>query len=229
MSELENKTEQVFPKGSQQILTNESPKYPEPTAMGNEKIAIMKHQLTQLDMRKAGVGAKNFYCAELAIRNISDITIATVLFEVDFYDVNGDIIDQVKHKEHELNPSNSRAIFIASTMDPDTVRIKSYNCKLTKTITADIEKIRICRHVIKTVENGEEIEGIVKNISRFKTDAALVANFSNSNNENIGSKVIILRDIEPGCTKQFSFVFQPQEGDAVRTYSLYIICDVEER
>jgi hypothetical protein len=229
MNELKNKTEQIFPKGSQQKCTNEPPKYPEPTATGNEEIAIMKHQLTQLDMRKAGAGAKNFYCAELAIRNISDVTIATALFEVDYYDVNGNVVDEVKHKEYEIKSGNSRAIFIASTADPDTVRIKSYNCKLTKAITADVEKIRICRHVINTVENGEEIEGIVKNISRSKTDAALVANFCNSKNENIGSKLIILRNIEPESTRQFNFVFHPREGDAVRTYSLYIIYDIEER
>jgi hypothetical protein len=180
-------------------------------------------------MRKAGAGAKNFFCAELAIRNISDVTIATALFEVDFYDVNGNIVDEVKHKEYEIYPGNSRAIFIASTTDPDIVRIKSYSCKLTKVITADVEKIRICRHIIRTVEKGEEIEGIVKNISRFKTDAALVANFCNSNNENIGSKLIILKNIEPESTRQFSFVFHPREGDAVRTYSMNVIYDIEER
>ena len=229
MNETKDKIEQLLPKDRPQKFACEKPNYPEPTATGNEKIAIMKHSLSQLDMRKAGAGAKNLYCVEIAVRNISESTIATAIFEVDFYDVYGNLVDTVRHKELDIKPNISRALFIASTADPDTIRIKSYNCKLTKTITADIEKIRICRHVIRTVEDGEEIEGIVKNISPIKTDAALVANFSDYKNENIGNKVIILKDIEPDCTKQFSFIFKPQEGDSVRTYSLYIICDIEER
>jgi hypothetical protein len=62
----------------------------------------------------------------------------------------------------------------------------------------------------------------VKNISEVKTDAALIATFYDHNKENIGTKVIILKDIEPNGIKQFHFIFKPQEGDIVETYNLNI-------
>jgi hypothetical protein len=93
MNKLENTIEKPLIKDNLKSFTNEKPEFPEPTATGNEEIAIMKHSLSQLDMRKAGAGAKNFYCTELAIRNISESTIATAIFEVIFYDVNGNIVD----------------------------------------------------------------------------------------------------------------------------------------
>ena len=68
----------------------------------------------------------------------------------------------------------------------------------------------------------EEVKGIVKNISNTATDAAIVANFYGPNNENIGCRVIILRDIKPGNVKQFLIIFKPQDGDIVKNLALSV-------
>ena len=75
---------------------------------------------------------------------------------------------------------------------------------------------------MKTTDVGEEVMGIVKNISQFKTYAAVVATFFDSNKENIGNRIIIMRDIEPDSIKQFCFIFKPMAGDRVRSYALNI-------
>ena len=101
-------------------------------------------------------------------------------------------------------------------------KLKSYDIKITRMTTADVEKLQLRRHEIRTTDAGEEVRGIVKNISNIKTDAALIATFLDPKKENIGAKVIILRDIEPNSTKQFHLLFKPMEGDVVRTYTLNI-------
>ncbi len=154
---------------------------------------------------------------------------AIITFEAIFYDAQGNIADTVKHTELHLRPNTSRGCNIISWQDPDKIKIKSYNLKVKRAITADIEKVQICNQMIKTTAEGEDISGIVKNISESKTDAALVANFVDSNNEKIGSKVIILRDIEANSVRQFHFIFKPQSGDMVRTYSLNVVCDIEDK
>lgn len=86
-----------------------------------------------------------------------------------------------------------------------------------------MEKVQLRRHEITTTETGEEeISGIAKNISTVKTDAAVIATFYNANAENIGTKVLILRDIEPNSIRQYVLKFKPQEGDSVRTYNIEI-------
>ena len=88
---------------------------------------------------------------------------------------------------------------------------------------ADEERVQFCSHEITTNDIGEEkITGTVKNISKDKADAALVVNFFDSNKENISTKVVILRDIEPSKIKRFSFVLKPHIGDMVRTYTFNI-------
>jgi len=198
---------------------------PEPTATGNEKITILKHKLSEMTMDyRGGEGSSG---VELAVRNVSDSTIASAAFEAVLYDIEGNILDTVKHREIDLKPNTSRAINITSSM-PERDKVKSYNVKITRATTADVEKVQLRRHEIKTTEAGEEVRGIVKNISEVKTDAALVATFYDPKKENIGTKVLILKDIEPDNIKQFHFLFKPQEGDMVRTYTLNIVCDIEE-
>jgi hypothetical protein len=204
-------------------------KLPEPAATGNDKIAILNHKLSYIDTSRIGAGAKPFFCIEFAIRNISESIMAIITFEAIFYDAQGNIADTVKHTELHLRPNTSRGCNIISWQDPDKIKIKSYNLKVKRAITADIEKVQICNQMIKTTAEGEDISGIVKNISESKTDAALVANFVDSNNEKIGSKVIILRDIEANSVRQFHFIFKPQSGDMVRTYSLNVVCDIEDK
>jgi hypothetical protein len=197
---------------------------PVPAATGNDRIAIMKHSFGQIDPEK---GATNSASIDLAIRNISDKTVATAIFDGIFYDSEGNILDVVRHKEYELRPSTSRAISIIS----DKVLFetaRSYNVVLLKTITTDFERVQLRRHEVKTSDRGEEVRGILKNISDVKTDAALIATFQDSMDEKIGTRVILVKDIEPGACKQFSFVFTPPQGEKIKTYNLGVSEMIEE-
>jgi hypothetical protein len=197
----------------------------ESTATGDEKITIMKHQLLEEEDRRNDM----FWVgADISIRNVSETTVATAIFEVTFYDKEGNILDRVIHKEIDFKPNTSRGVLINSTAVREAGTVKSYYIKIIKTTTVDIEKVKIYRNDIRTTSVGEEVRGIVKNISDVKTDAALVASFYDPERENIGTKIIILRDIEPNSIKQFYFIFKPQEDDIVSTYTLNIICDLEE-
>ena len=64
---------------------------PAPTATGNERIAILRHQFTEVDL----IHGAEYPTArlELAIRNVSDQAIATAVFEAVFYDQEGKVID----------------------------------------------------------------------------------------------------------------------------------------
>ncbi|MFC1875121.1 hypothetical protein ACFLY3_03100 [Chloroflexota bacterium] len=187
---------------------------PEPKATGNDKIEIRKHIFYNDDTSRA--------YAELVIKNVSNSTIATAVFEAAFYDIEGTIIDTVTREIFEYKPNTSRALNIISSID-EYNRVRGYNIKITRTTTTDVEKVQLRRHEAKTTDAGEEeINGIAKNISNIKTDAAVVANFFDQKNENIGSRVIILREIEPNTVRQFHFVFKPQEGDIVRTCTFHV-------
>ncbi|MFC1875280.1 FxLYD domain-containing protein [Chloroflexota bacterium] len=194
---------------------------PEPKVTGNEKIQILKHSYDNGDEDLFNED-ENPARVDIAMRNVSDTTIATVVFEAIFYDIEGNILDTVKHSIIDLKPNTSRAIRINYKEQKDD-RLKSYDIKITRMVTADVEKIQLRRHEIETTDAGEkEVGGIVKNISNFKADAAVVATFLDPKKENIGTRVVILRDIEPNNTKQFHFLFKPIEGDQVMTYTLNI-------
>ena len=159
----------------------------------------------------------------IAIKNVSDTTIATLVLKAMFYDIEGNVLDTVKHSEIELKPNTSRAISINYNKQENYQQLKSYDIKITKMTTADVEKVQLRRHEITTTDTSEEVTGLVKNISNSKTDTALVATFFDSNKEeNIGTRVLILREIESITTRQFHFKFKPMEGDKVRSYTLNI-------
>ncbi|MFC2026541.1 hypothetical protein ACFLUX_01020 [Chloroflexota bacterium] len=200
---------------------------PEPSATGNEKVNVIKHGIRiNLDKSRkredeAGKDIESIG-VDLAIRNVSNSTIATVIFEVLFYDIEGNILDTVKHKEFDMQPSTSRAVVILASI-LEYKEIKSYNVGITRTVTADVEKVQLRRHEIIANKAGEEeINGVFINISEVKTDAALVAAFYDPKKENIGTKVLILRDIEPHTIHKYHLIFKPQEGDIVRTYTLNV-------
>ncbi len=194
---------------------------PEPKVTGNEKIQILKHSYDNGDEDLFNED-DNPARVDIAMRNVSDTTIATMVFEAIFYDIEGNILDTVRHSIIELKPNTSRAIGINYKEQKDD-KLKSYDVKIVRMVTADVEKIQLRRHEIKTTDDGqEEVRGIVKNISGVKTDAALVATFLDSKKENIGTRVVILRDIEPDSIKQFHFMFKPIEGDIIMTYTLNI-------
>jgi len=195
------------------------PKMPEPTATGNARIAVLKHGFAVRNMLEKFPDPPG---VDLAIRNVSESTIATAIFEAVLYDEEGNIVDKVKHGEITLEPATSRAIHISYPPHQDGI-VKSYDVRIVRTTTADVERVQLRRHESRTTETGEEeIVGIVKNISQVKTDAAVVATFYDLQKENIGTKVVVLRDIEPNTVRQYELRFKPQEGDEVMSYTLRI-------
>ncbi len=199
---------------------------PESVCYGDDKLNILSHKLSEFDIGLGEPGISD--CVKLVIRNVSDKTIATSIFNVVFYDKDGNEIDNFEHKETYIKSGNSRTIIIPPREALQKV-IKSYNIKVIRTITSDIEKVQVFSHGIRTNQAGEEeIIGAVKNLNDTKTDAILVATFSDFDNKIIGTKAIIMRDINPDGMKKFFFKFLPQRGDKIMTYNLKVVCDIEE-
>ena len=222
MSDTETSMKVDLSKEQAAEEAKKTPKTPVPTATGNEKIKILKHKLSQVGVQDFCISCRGAISIELVIRNISDSTLATTVFEALFYDIEGNILDTVEHKTFELKPDTSRVVGIGSLI-PEYNKIKSYNVRITRTTTTDVEKVQLRRHERRKTETGEEeIIGVVKNISEVKTDAALVTTFYDLKKENIGTEVLVLRDLEPNDIRQFSFKFKPQEGDRVSKYYLTI-------
>ncbi len=194
-----------------------------PIVNDNEMIAILSHGI----FRTGGFSRALECGVNLAIRNRSDAIIASAIFEIIFYDIEGNELHSVKHKEVELPQNTSRRIIINCPGIYSDI-IRNYSVKITRTTSADTEKVILRRHEIETTDCGEEVRGIIKNISSVKTDAAIIATFYNLKNDIIGTNETIIADIEPNSLKQFHFNFKPREGDSVGKYSLNIICDVEK-
>jgi hypothetical protein len=195
---------------------------PTPNIASNDKINILKHSLLEMQIEDNAflVGV------EFAMKNVSDITIATIIFEIEFFDKDGKIFEKVTHKEIEFYPGQARGVRIYSSTR-DCNKVKSYSVKIVKLITVDVEKIQICRQEIKLNKAGElDITGSVKNISGVKTDTSIIANYLNLKNEDIGSKVIVIKDIEPSSYREFKFGFKPPEGEIVNTCSLKVVSNV---
>jgi hypothetical protein len=193
---------------------------PIPVVTGDERIKIIKHSLRETDLTDPR--SINSTIIDLAIRNVSDKTIASAIYEAVYYDSRGNILDTVRHKDCDMRPNSSRSISIA-TEKVKSSNSKSYKVTLLKTITTDVEKVQLRGNELSTLENGcEEVHGIVKNISDVKTDAALMVNFKDSKNINIGTRVIVLKDLEPGTVRRFKFVFNTPNGEKVKSCSFDI-------
>jgi hypothetical protein len=190
---------------------------PEPVVTGNDRITILYHSYSEavVEDKKEQHKAR----IELAIRNVSSLTIATIVFEAIFYDVEGNIVETVKHSETELKANCSRAIFINSSVKR-AGKFMTYKVRIIRMTTADVERVQLgWRRMTKTGNGDVEIIGKLTNISDAKADSAVIAAFYNAARENIGTKVFIFKGIEPGV-RQFNLVFEPREGDRVADFSL---------
>jgi hypothetical protein len=193
---------------------------PVSTVMGNDSIQIMNHIFLEGNnpfgspIKGAGV--------EIGIRNVSDKTIATAVFEAVFYDLEFNILDKVRHAESEIKANTSRAITIVSDKCMG-LPARRYEVQIVKTVTSEYEKVKVLRDWKRTIGCKEEISGIVKNISEVKADAALVVTFTDDAKEKIGVSVLNVKDIEPNSTKSFKFYYMLPE----KVHSNYII-DVGE-
>jgi hypothetical protein len=219
LSDTENPNEAVESAEPSLEQPAEVRKPPEARATGNDLIAVLKHNLPLIIEEDSRTSPN---AVELAIRNVSGTTIATAVFEAVFYDGEGNVVYRAKHREVDLVPETSRAVLIDSAI-PERGLVQSYDVKLIRTTTADVEKVQLRRHEVIPIETGEtEVRGIAKNISKVKTDAAVVVVFYDANNENIGTKVKVLRDIEPESTRQYDFKVRLQDGDLINNYRLVI-------
>jgi hypothetical protein len=192
---------------------------PTPVVIEHEKIKILKHCIPGLEK----VEVKNFpNCVEFSIKNVSDKTIATAIFEVIFYDIEGKELERTDKVVMDLKPNTCRAINVDCHIMEYKI-VKSYSINTKRVVTADLEKVQVRRHERGSTEAGEEeITGTIKNISGEKTDAALVAQYYDLAQETIGTLVLPLRDIEPNETRQFRLKYKPQEGDKIAKYKLTV-------
>jgi len=184
---------------------------PAPMAKGDDRVEITEHHLRE-GGSEVGVTAIG-----VAIRNVSGKGIARAVFDAVLYDSEGKVLGTVRHREFELRPNESRVICISDGKVCGGMA-KSYNITTLKTVTTDVERIRVCMHEMRTVEDGvAEVTGIVKNMSDVKTDAALVAVFKDSRDRRIGTRIVPARGIEAGTYKQFCFRFDTPKGETVNS------------
>lgn len=205
---------------------NEPGEMPEPMVFGNDKVAIIKHSLLEIQiyncMYKISV--------DFAIKNVSDKTIATLVFEAKFYNKNGKLMDTIVHRENDFGPGMNRGIDIPSNAVVIPGIVKSYEVRIIKITTTETEKVQLRNQDMKVdpMTGEAELKGIVKNISDARTDAVLLLTFSNFKKEVIGDKVIIIRDIEPRQMKKFNFKYKPYGGEMVDGVNAFIVCDIAE-
>lgn len=195
---------------------------PTPNITGNDKVIILSHSFLEMQIETDAflVGV------DFSMKNASDITIATMIFEVEFFDKDGNIFEKVTHKEIEFYPGQARGVRILSSTR-DNNKVKSYSVKIAKLITADVEKVQICRREIKLNKAGElDVTGSVKNISGVKTDASIVVSYLNLTNQDIGSRAIVITAIEPKSYREFKLSFKPPEGEIVNTCTMKVVSDV---
>lgn len=193
---------------------------PIPVVTGDEKIEVINHSLRETDLTDPR--SINSSVIDLAIRNISDKTIASAVYEAIYYDSTGNILDTVRHKDCDMRPRSSRSISIV-TDNVKSNKTKSYKVTLLKSISTDVEKVQLRGSELSTLDNGcEEVRGIVKNISDVKTDAALLVSFKDNKNINIGTRVVVIKDLEPGMVRRFNFVFNTPEGEKIKSCSFDI-------
>jgi hypothetical protein len=205
---------------------NELGEMPEPMVFGNDKVAITKHALLEIQiyncMYKISV--------DFAIKNVSDKTVATLVFEARFYNKNGKLMDTIVHRENDFRPGMNRGIDIPSNAVVIPGIVKSYEVRIIKMTTTETEKVQLRNQDMKIdpMTGEAELKGIVKNISDAKTDAVLMLTFSNFKKEVIGDKVIFIRDIDPGQMKRFYLKYKPYGGEMVDGVNAFIASDIAE-
>ena len=195
---------------------------PDPEAVGNGKVEVLSHRILEAD-ECAGVKRS----LEMEIKNICEKTLATAVLEANFYDGEGTLLDTVCHRELEFKPQ-SICTFNITPEKPEAKAFRTYKVSVRKAITTDFEKVQLKSHDMKPVNGDVEISGVLKNISDGKADAAVVTLFKDVKDEKIATRVIYIRDIEPGASKQFKFKFDVPAGEAVNSYVISVGSIAEE-
>jgi hypothetical protein len=209
------KEDPAKPVGNYNVKVRDIVMVPRSAFAGNDMVLITKHGLKYMD----NAILEGLECG---IKNISDKAIATLIIECTFFDGEGSVLNVTKHKEMNLLPGNSRGIMINPPLSVEGFRIQSYNARIFRLVTTDIEKIQVVQSIMKAVGSDKEVTLICKNISSEKADAAVIVKFFNENKEDVGTKVLVVKDLEPGTTRQYKLSFTPAAGDSVKTHEVTI-------
>ena len=197
---------------------------PEQTVSGDDRIKILKHSFHEINETVDHWISQLESTVNVSVKNVSDKTVSTTIFEALFYDFEGNVIRSVLHKEYDIKPNCSRSFVI--TIECDKTKddyARSYNVAVVKTVTADVEKVQIRKNEMKNLDNGgQEISGILKNISPSKTDAVLVATFYDYLGENIGIRVLPFKELIPDSLQRFKLIYYPPEDVKIGSYILDI-------
>ena len=197
---------------------------PEQSVSGDDRIKILKHSFHEINETVDHWISQLESTVNVSVKNVSDKTVSTTIFEALFYDFEGHVIRSVLHKEYDIKPNCSRSFVI--TIECDKTKddyARSYNVAVVKTVTADVEKVQIRKNEMKNLDNGgQEISGILKNISSNKTDAVLVATFYDYLGENIGIRVLPFKELTPDSLQRFKLIYYPPEDVKIGSYILDI-------
>jgi hypothetical protein len=195
---------------------------PDSEAVGNDKIAVLSHRILEPDACAAGKRS-----LELEIKNICEKTLATAVLEAKLLDGEGNLLDSVCHKELEFKPQ-SICTFNIIPEKAEAEAFRTYKVSVRKALTTDFEKVQIKSHDMKPLDDAVEVSGVLKNISDGKADAAVVTLFKDVKDEKIATRVVYVRDIEPGASKQFKFRFVVPAGETVNSYVISVGTIAEE-
>ena len=212
---------------SYELVIKSINKLPKSIATGSAMVEIIKHDLLigadpYDSTSTSGIIELSIGAVSLAIRNISDKVLSTIIFKVELYDVDNNLIDTIRHEEYELTPFSSRAFMITSSKYAGN-HAASYKVSIIKTLTPEVEKVQLRRHDKSILpDGGERISGLLKNLSSEKADSAVIVTLLDSKNERIGTKVAIIKEIAPGSIKRFSFDFYPPCGEKSKSYSIEV-------
>ncbi|NLK99021.1 MAG: hypothetical protein GX272_13260, partial [Epulopiscium sp.] len=106
----------------------------ESIATGNEILKILRHRILDTNLDDEN-DEKKFKVVELEIKNISSKTIGSVLFEAEFFDIDGRIVDIIQHKIYEIQPAISYTIHIKPS-NPENDKIKGYHIDIVNVVKA---------------------------------------------------------------------------------------------
>lgn len=208
----------------------ESPKTPEPAATGNEKVAVLKHDI----YRKGDDDAAESISIELVIKNTSDATIGSVLFETELYDIDGKVLDKVEQKTTDLKPGASRTVHI-NYSDAKSDKVRSYCAKVTnialmpESKAAGNDRIKIIKHGLSS--GSADLAGILAGIDFAIKNVSDVA-FSSIIFEAVfydveGNVLDTIRrnetELKPNASRAININCKPQHVKQVRSYDVKIV------
>jgi hypothetical protein len=194
-------------------------------AEGNDILEVQSHKFAQIEI-PFGRGEIDWgIVIDVAVKNTSEFNIATAVFEIKFYDHVGNLMDVTIWKEYDIPAGSIRPMKISSKKvrdESDTVA-KSYEFKVLRTISPEVEKFCLQVGGIKKSEFGEPIfRGIVRNMSSEMADAAIAVTFYNAVGYELFTNVVEVKGVESGAKREFEFACKSLTDDKPESWSVAI-------